>query len=163
MRANIELSKLITMTNQELKDFIQTQVPAATVTEGKQYLTAEVSRESLHQLALKLRDSEQTSFDYLFCLTGVDMPSSIMVVYHLESTLHKHALVLKTQTSDRTNPELDTVSDIWRTAEFHEREVFDLFGIKFKNHPDLRRLFMDDSYGFPLRKDHVDEVRIVER
>jgi NADH:ubiquinone oxidoreductase subunit C len=151
------------MTNQELKEFILAQVSSASITEGKQYLTVEVSSENLHQLALALNNSEQTSFDYLFCLSGVDMPNSIMVVYHLESTQFKHALVLKSQTKDRVNPELDTVSDIWPTAEFHEREVFDLLGVKFKNHPDLRRLFLDDSYGFPLRKDHVDEIRIVER
>ena len=151
------------MTNQELKEFILAQVSSASVTEGKQYLTVEVPSENLHQLALALRKSEQTSFDYLFCLTGVDMPNSIMVVYHIESTLLKHALVLKVQTKDRVNAELDTVSDIWPTADFHEREVYDLLGVKFKNHPDLRRLFLDDSYGFPLRKDHVDEIRIVER
>ena len=151
------------MANQELKEFILAQVPSASVTEGRQYLTVEVPCENLHQLALALRDSEQTLFDYLFCLTGVDMPNTFTVVYHMESTLHKHALVLKTQTKDRVNPELDTVSDIWQTAEFHEREIFDLLGVKFKGHPDLRRLFLDDSYGFPLRKDHVDEIRIVER
>jgi NADH:ubiquinone oxidoreductase subunit C len=151
------------MTNQELKDFILTQVPSATITEGKQYLSVEVSQDHLHRLAQTLHDSEQTLCDYLFCLSGVDMPNTIMVVYHLESTVHKHELVVKAQTTDRINPELDTVSDIWPTAEFHEREVFDLLGIKFKNHPDLRRLFLDDSYGHPLRKDHVDEIRIVER
>jgi NADH-quinone oxidoreductase subunit C len=151
------------MTNQELKEFILAQVSSASVTEGKQYLTVEVPSENLHQLAIALRNSEQTSFDYLFCLSGVDMPTTIMVVYHMESTQFKHALMLKCQTKDRVNPELDTVSDIWPTAEFHEREVFDLLGVKFKNHPDLRRLFLDDSYGFPLRKDHVDEIRIVER
>ena len=151
------------MTNQELKEFILAQVSSASVTEGKQYLTVEVPSENLHQLALALRNSEQTSFDYLFCLSGVDMPNSIMVVYHMESTLFKHALVLKCQTKDRVNPELDTVSDIWPTADFHEREVYDLLGVKFKNHPDLRRLFLDDSYGFPLRQHYVDEIRIVER
>jgi len=151
------------MTNQELKEFILAQMPSANITEGKQYLTVEIPAESLHQLALTLKNSEQTSFDYLFCLSGVDMPNSIMVVYHMESTKYNHAMVLKSQTKDRTNPELDTVSDIWPTAEFHEREVFDLLGVKFTNHPDLRRLFLDDAYGFPLRKDHVDEIRIVER
>jgi NADH-quinone oxidoreductase subunit C len=153
----------IFMTNQELREFILAKVPSALVTDGKQYLTAEVPKENLHQLALSLRDAENTLFDYLLCLTGVDMPNTIMIVYHLESTTHKHALVLKAHTADRNNSELDTVSDIWPTAESHEREVYDLLGVKFKNHPDLRRLFLDDSYGFPLRKDHVDEIRIVER
>jgi len=66
--------------------------------------------------------------------------------------------------ADRQNPEVPTVSDLWQTADLHEREIFDLFGIKFTNHPDLRRLFLDDDWvGFPLRKDYVDTVNIVER
>ena len=74
-----------------------------------------------------------------------------------------HSIVLKTRTSDRENPQIDSVSDIWQTAEFHEREVYDLLGIKFKNHPDLRRLFLDNSWGFPLRKDYVDDINIVTK
>jgi NADH:ubiquinone oxidoreductase subunit C len=62
---------------------------------------------------------------------------------------------------NRENPQAETVSDIWKTAEFHEREVFDLFGIRFLHHPDLRRLFLEDDYGFPLRKDFSDESRMI--
>jgi NADH:ubiquinone oxidoreductase subunit C len=62
---------------------------------------------------------------------------------------------------DREIPEADTLSDIWKTAEYQEREVFDLFGIRFRNHPDLRRLFMEDDYGYPLRKDFTDESRMI--
>jgi len=85
------------------------------------------------------------------------------VIYHLESTVHNTVLVLKTKTLSRINPVLPTVCDIWQTAEFHEREVFDLLGIRFKGHPDMRRLFLSEEWGFPLRKDYVDEVRIVDR
>ena len=86
-----------------------------------------------------------------------------MVVYHLESTVHGHKMVLKVKISDRENPAVDTVSDIWKTAEFHEREVYDLFGIKFNNHPDLRRILLEEDWeGYPLRKDYKDEVNIVE-
>ena len=81
----------------------------------------------------------------------------------LRSTIYGHTLVLKTRTSDRENPEFDTVSDIWKTADFHEREVYDLLGIKFNNHPDLRRLFLDNSWGFPFRKDYVDDINIVTK
>jgi NADH:ubiquinone oxidoreductase subunit C len=62
---------------------------------------------------------------------------------------------------DREIPEADTLSDIWKTAEYQEREVFDLFGIRFRNHPDPRRLFMEDDYGYPLRKDFTDESRMI--
>ena len=72
-------------------------------------------------------------------------------------------VVLKVKTSDRENPEFHSVTEIWRTAEFHEREVYDLLGIKFTGHPDLRRLFLDSSWGFPLRKDYVDDINIVTK
>ncbi len=73
-------------------------------------------------------------------------------------------MVLKSSIADRNNPEIDSVFDIWVGAEYHEREIFDLFGIHFKNHPDLRKIFLDNDWvGFPLRKDYIDEINIVER
>jgi NADH:ubiquinone oxidoreductase subunit C len=64
---------------------------------------------------------------------------------------------------DRANPEIETVCDIWRTAEFHEREVFEMFGVQFKNHPDLRRLILEDDFkGFPLRKDFEDPINMIK-
>ncbi len=99
----------------------------------------------------------------MFCLTGVDYGTDLGVIYHLRSSVFEHMVVLKTRTSDRENPVLDSVTDIWQTADFHEREVYDLLGIKFRNHPDLRRLFLDNSWGFPLRKDYVDDVNIVTK
>jgi len=83
-------------------------------------------------------------------------------VYHFTSTTYRHTIVVKSKL-DRNNPEIETVSDIWRTAEFHEREAYDLFGVKFINHPDLRRLFMtDDWVGWPLRKDYEDAVNMIK-
>ena len=117
----------------------------------------------LHNLARQLREREETQFDFLFCLTGVDYGQDLGVVYHLRSTIYNHSIVLKTRTSDREHPQLDSVADIWKTADFHEREVFDLLGIRFTNHPDLRRLFLDNSWGFPLRKDYVDDINIVTK
>ncbi len=149
------------MTNEELKTFITAQVPEA-IFEETQYLNITVPAEKFYSLAKHLRTDSSAEFDYLICVTGVDWKDSLMVVYHLQSRKHKHVIVLKVKLTDRVNPKVDTVSDIWRTAEFHEREVFDLFGIKFNNHPDLRRLFMDDTWGFPLRKDYVDDVTIVQ-
>jgi NADH/F420H2 dehydrogenase subunit C len=117
----------------------------------------------MHALAFQLKKAPDMAFDYLFCVSGVDMVKYLEVVYHLESTIHKHQVVLKVRTSDRENGAVDTVCDIWRTAEFHEREVYDLLGIRFNNHPDLRRLFLDENWvGHPLRKDYVDEVNILE-
>lgn len=151
------------MDNIQLTEFIRSLDPAPEVTAGKQYTEISVSPENLYSLARLLREREELVFDFLFCLSGVDYGQDLGVVYHLRSTVHNHTVVMKVRTSDRQNPRFDSVSDIWRTAEFHEREVFDLLGIKFNNHPDLRRLFLDSSWGFPLRKDYVDDVNIVTK
>jgi NADH/F420H2 dehydrogenase subunit C len=146
-----------------LKEKILGLVPGAEFQENKQYLTLVIPAEKMHELAMKLKGDPEFSFDYLFCLTGTDLAKNLEVVYHLESTLHRHELVLKVRTAGRENPVVDTVCDVWRTAEFLEREVYDLLGIRFNNHPDLRRIFLDDEWkGYPLRKDYVDEVNIVE-
>ena len=151
------------MDPEKLKERIQTLVPEAEFEENKQFLTAVIPAEKLHSLAKTLKEAEDLAFDYLFCLTGVDMTKYLMVVYHLNSTTLGHSLVLKVKTDDRANPAFDTVCDIWRTAEFHEREVYDLLGIRFNNHPDLRRIFLDEEWkGYPFRKDYKDEVNIVE-
>jgi NADH-quinone oxidoreductase subunit C len=147
----------------QLGEFIKSIAPELEIKEGKQYLEVTVPPSRLYLLARQLREREDTLFDYLFCLTGVDYGQDLGVVYHLRSTIYDHVVVLKTRTSDREHPELDSVADIWKTADFHEREVFDLLGIKFKNHPDLRRLFLDNSWGFPLRKDYVDDINIVTK
>ena len=151
------------MDNAALKERILGLVPDAEYQENKQYLTFIIPPAKMHDLAFKLKNETDLAFDFLFCLTGVDMIKFLEVVYHLESTTHKHLLELKVRTEDRVNGAVDTVCDIWRTAELHEREVFDLLGIRFNNHPDLRRLFLEDGWiGHPLRKDYVDEVNIVE-
>ena len=151
------------MDREQLQDFISAHLPEAEFEEGGPWLRAVVPRDQWHSLAEKLRWSDETQFDFLFCLTGVDWPEFMTVIYHLNSTVHGHNLVIKAKIENREKPEIDTVSNIWKTAEFHEREVYDLFGIVFRNHPDLRRIFLtDDWVGFPLRKDYVDEVNIVE-
>ena len=91
------------------------------------------------------------------------MGKELVVVYHLASTLHKHEIVLKVKSDDRENPAVDTVCDLYHGAEFFEREVYDLFGIRFNGHPDMRRIFLDENWqGHPLRKDYIDEINIVE-
>jgi NADH/F420H2 dehydrogenase subunit C len=152
------------MTNEQLVEKVKSLVPEAEFSESKDYLNVTIPPEKLHELCFRLKNDKDTLFDYLFCLTGVDWGNELGVVYHLSSTELKHYIVLKVKTSDRENGAIDTVCDIWRTAEFHEREVFDLLGVKFNNHPDLRRLLLDENWvGYPLRKDYVDDVRMVLR
>ena len=151
------------MTNEALKDVIIEWFPNLEFTEeGSQFLNILVQPNQLHQLMEKLKSNNETNFDYLFCLSGVDWGEELGVVYHLESTAHRHIVVVKVNTEDRVNPTLDSVYDIWATAEFHEREAFDFFGIIFNNHPNLKRLFLtEDWVGFPLRKDYVDEINMI--
>lgn len=146
-----------------LGEFIKSLDQDLEIKDGSQYTEVTVPPAKLHNLARQLREREETQFDFLFCLTGVDYGQDLGVVYHLRSTIYNHSIVLKTRTSDREHPQLDSVADIWKTADFHEREVFDLLGIRFTNHPDLRRLFLDNSWGFPLRKDYVDDINIVTK
>ncbi len=130
--------------------------------EGSEFLTIVVKPEHLHALMNQLKSNPKTRFDYLYCLTGMDWGKELGIVYHLESTVYRHQLVVKVNTEDRENPVFDSVCDIWKTAEFHEREVFDFFGIKFNNHPNLKYLFLTEEWeGYPLRKDYVDEVNMV--
>jgi NADH/F420H2 dehydrogenase subunit C len=151
------------MTNEALQNLISSWNSELEFTEeGSQFLNISVKTEDLHQLMSQLKNNNETNFDYLFCVTGMDWGKELGVIYHLEATTHRHIIVVKVKTADRENPTFDSVSDIWKTADFHEREVFDFFGIKFNNHPNLKRLFLTDEWeGFPLRKDYVDEVNMV--
>ena len=156
------------MTRGELKNKIisfgiDISFPEEVEAEETQFLTLSVNSSKLHELAKQLKEDSNTSFDYMFCQTGIDWLENMEVVYHLRSTSHGHEVVVRVQITDRENPTVDSVYDLWKTADFHEREIFDLLGIRFNNHPDLRRIFLDDDWeGFPLRKDYVDEINIVE-
>ena len=151
------------MDNKQLEDFIKSINQDLEIKAGKQFTEVIVPLAKLYSLALKLRENEEAQFDFLFNLSGVDYGHDLGVVYHIRSTVHNHSIVLKTRTSDRENPQIDSLSGIWETANLHEREVYDLLGIKFTNHPDLRRLFLDSSWGYPLRKDYVDDINIVTK
>jgi len=151
------------MTNEALIIAIGQKESEAETKQGLQYVETFVPSTKLHDFMKQLKEDKSLAFDYLICVTGVDYADHMQMVYHLESTSHKHMIVVKAKTADRENPVIDTVYDIWPTAEFHEREAYDLLGIRFNNHPDLRRLFLDDSWGFPLRKDFKDDVHIVSR
>lgn len=151
------------MTNEALQQLIGNWIPELEFDhEESRFLTISVTPDKLYGLMKNLKEDPATHFNYLFCLSGVDWGQALGVVYHLESTVHRHSLVVKVKSEDRENPEFDSVYDVWATAEFHEREVFDFFGIKFTNHPNLKRLFLTDEWeGFPLRKDYEDEINMV--
>jgi NADH-quinone oxidoreductase subunit C len=119
-----------------------------------------IKKEVLPSLCESLYKNPSTYFDMLSCITGVDNgPESgtMEVIYHLYSIPFHESLVLKVILS-RENPELESVVSVWKTANWLEREVYDMFGITFTNHPDLRRILMPaDWKGYPLRKDYKHE------
>jgi len=150
------------MQKDELKIKLSELLPSAAFEEGAEWPTILIDPRVWTDLARHIRSGIRLDFDYLFCLTAVDWKTHFTVVYHLTSTVHRHTLVVKIRL-DRERPEVPTVSDIWRTAEFHEREAYDLMGIVFTEHPDLRRLFMTDEWiGWPLRKDYEDPVNMIK-
>lgn len=164
MRALTKVSfKNKVMTNQEIQEIVSSWSEQLEFTEeASEFLNVTVPKELLVEICTKLREVPSLDFDYLFCLTGIDYGENLGVIYHLESIVKKHAIVVKVSTDNREAPELDTVCTIWRTAEFHEMEVYDFLGITFKNHPNMKRLFLPPQWdGFPLRKDYVDEANMV--
>ena len=119
--------------------------------------------DNLVDICQYLRDKEDLYFDFLANVTAVDFfPEDFFeIVYHLTSIPYQTQITLKVKlTSDRNLdilPEISSVSSVWRTADWHEREIFDLMGIFFTGHPDLRRILMPDDWeGHPLRKDYQD-------
>ena len=143
-----------------MKDKILNIAPDATFLEG-QTLTVCLPKETFHETALRLRHDKELQFDFLVCMTGMDWGETLGVMYRLRSTQLGHEINLRVETPNRTNPELPTVSDIWATANLNEREVFGLLGIRFINHPDMRKLFLrNDWVGYPLRKDYNADPEI---
>ncbi len=106
-----------------------------------------------------LRDEDGLQFEVLSDLTALDWPKQekIQVVYHLYSYSQRHQIVLKADLP-RDNPRITTVEEIWKVANWFEREVYDLFGVIFEGHSDLRRIMLpEDWLGYPLRKDYVEQ------
>jgi len=150
------------MDNEALKIQLTELLPSATFEEGGEWLNVHIESTDCKSFAQKLRETADLNFDYLFCLTCIDWKTHLTMVYHLSSTSFRHTIVVKSKL-DRTVPVIETVCDIWRTAEFHEREVFELFGVTFSNHPDLRKLILPDEWeGYPLRKDYEDPINMIK-
>ena len=114
------------------------------------YLALDIDRTHLVAVCRFLRD--QLGFDLLSCISGVDMLDHLETVYHVRSITRGQFLQLKVRV-DHEKPEVDSVVSVWPTANWLERETYDLFGIRFAGHPDLRRMLLDDDFeGYPLLK-----------
>ncbi len=151
------------MNVEALKIKVSELLPAAVFEEGGQWPTITIEPGEWLQLARQLRNNTSLQFDFLFCLTCIDWKTHLTMVYHMDSTIFRHNLVIKAKL-DIENPEIESVCSIWKTAEFHEREVYEMFGVNFINHPDLRLLILPDGWEGknPLRKDFEDPVNMIK-
>ncbi len=151
------------MLTEELKTNITELLPTATFETGGEWLNILIDSKDWLPFAQQLRHNEFLHFDYLFCVTCVDWKTHLSMVYHLTSTKFRHNIVVKSVLNNDV-PEIETVSHIWRTADFHEREVYEMFGVNFLNHPDLRLLILPDGWEGknPMRKNFEDPVNMIK-
>lgn len=144
----------------QLVDIVKRISPDVTTDEKSSPKAIIVPAQDIIKVCTELQRNPETYFDMLSCLTGIDTgaeANTMEVIYNLHSIPFNLHLMLKVSLP-RENPVVDSVSSIWRTAEWHEREAFDMFGIQFTNHPDLRRILLPaDWKGYPLRKDYHHE------
>ncbi len=138
----------------EVAEKIGGQLPGAIV--GHDDYTVFINRESVLKVCLFLNKTAGLDFNYLINLSGVDYLDYFEVVYHLASLKHNHTLVLKTRCYDRENPSVPSVTSVWQGADFQEREVYDLLGIRFEGHANMKRIFLWEGFqGYPLRRDYL--------
>jgi NADH-quinone oxidoreductase subunit C len=153
------------MTAQEIKEILTRKLGAEAIVKenfGMAQPQLTIKKEMIHEACLELYNNEKTYFDFLSCLTGLDNGLAIgtmEVIYHLYSIPFNHHIILKVELirnkEEESLPSIATVSNIWRSANWHEREIFDMYGITFEGHPDLRRILLPSDWeGYPLRKDY---------
>jgi len=130
------------------------QLPGAIV--GCDDSAVTVKSEFVLEVCRFLNKTAGLDFDYLVNITGVDYLDCLEVVYHLASMKHNHSLVVKTKCYDREKPAVPSVTSVWQGADFQERETYDLLGIRFEGHPNMKRLFLWEGFqGHPLRRDYL--------
>jgi NADH-quinone oxidoreductase subunit C len=157
------------MGNEELKTKITELLPAAAFDESGEWLNINIEPKNWLLFAQQLRNDEVLFFDYLFCVTCIDWSQTpagkthLEMVYHLSSTRFRHNIVVRAKL-DRGSPAIETVCHIWKTAELQEREAYEMFGVNFINHPDLRLLILPDGWEGknPMRKDFEDPVNMIK-
>ena len=156
---------------EEIKNIISDKIGAAAVVKediAQMQPQLTVDQKFLLRICAELHTNPSLYFDYLSCITGLDNgpeKGSMEVIYHLYSIPFNHHFILRVelQRSVETRliaslPSVPSVTSIWKTADWHEREVYDMFGIKFEGHPDLRRILLPaDWEGYPLRKDYKQQ------
>ena len=135
---------------------VKSTFPEAVVSQEEQTSYMQISPEQWGEVAVYLRDEAPLRFDALMCLTGFDHGpgQGLGVIYSLHSMEHNHKLEVRIEVP-RDGGSVPSVAQVWRTADWHEREAYDMFGITFRDHPDHRRMLLPDDWeGHPLRKDY---------
>jgi NADH-quinone oxidoreductase subunit C len=144
----------LTLDNTEIAQKLMEQFPDSIVSTDKTAIL--VNSVALFKVAQFLKNTPGLDFDYLADLTAVDYTDYFEVVYHLMSLERNHSVTIKTRSYDRENPVVPSVVSLWRTADYQEREAYDLMGIVFEGHPNLKRLFLWEGFeGYPLRRDYL--------
>ncbi len=143
-----------TLSGKDVAGRLGEKFPGSIVESGQDHLI--VKSEVLLDTLRFLRDTPGLDFKYLNHVTAVDYYQYFEVVYQLSSLEHNHTTVIKARCYDRVNPSLPSVIGIWQGADFQEREIYDLMGIDFTGHPNMKRIFLwEDFQGHPLRKDYL--------
>ncbi|MAF84991.1 MAG: NADH-quinone oxidoreductase subunit C [Dehalococcoidales bacterium] len=141
------------LSGKEIADKLEKQLPGSIVESSQESLV--IKSEFLLSVATFLKDTPGLDFNYLAAITAVDYYDYFEVVYQLTSLEHNHSLVVKARCYERDNPTLPSMVSLWRGADLQEREIYDLMGISFDGHPNLKRLFLWQGFkGHPLRKDY---------
>lgn len=144
----------LAFSGEEIASQVEEQLPGSIVDSSQDSLV--VNSESWLAVAAFLKDTPGLDFDYLTSITAVDYYDFFEVVYQLTSLKHNHSLVVKTRCYEREKPSLPSVVSLWRGADLQEREIYDLMGISFDGHPNLKRIFLWEGFqGHPLRKDYL--------
>ena len=144
----------VALSGKEIASQIEEKLPGSIVESSQDYLV--VKNDSLLAVAAFLKDSKELNFDYLNYVTAVDYYDHFEVIYQLTSLEHNHTVVVKTRCYNRENPTLPSVVGLWQGADLQEREIYDLMGIRFEGHPNMKRIFLWEGFqGYPLRKDYL--------
>ncbi len=144
----------LAISGQELTAKVEQKFPGSIIASSRDSLL--VKNESLFDLVSFLKTAPGLDFDYLSSITAVDYYDYFELIYQLISIKHNHSLVLKTRCYDRENPTVPSIVSLYQGADFQEREIYDLMGVKFEGHPNLKRIVLWDGFvGHPLRKDYL--------
>jgi NADH-quinone oxidoreductase subunit C len=144
----------VALSGKEVAGKLEQQFPDSVLESKEDSLS--VKSESLFDIISFLKNTPEFEFNYLNCITAVDYFDYFEIVYHLTSMEHNHSLVVKTRCYGRENLKIPSIVSLYEGANAQEREIYDLMGISFEGHPDMKRIFLWEGFqGHPLRKDFL--------